>query len=99
MTQSSLGIAYGTLAEIKDKAENCEKAIQAYQESLKVRTLEDFPMQYAMTQNNLGIAYGTLAKMKDKAENCNKAIQVFQESLKVRTLENSWGLLMVPLPK
>lgn len=55
------------------------------QEALKVRTLEDVPIEYARTQHNLGIAYGILAEIKDKAENCMKAIQAYQEALKVYT--------------
>jgi len=37
-TQNNLGTAYGTLAEVQDKVENCNKAIQAFQEALKVYT-------------------------------------------------------------
>jgi tetratricopeptide (TPR) repeat protein len=58
-----------------------------FQESLKVRTLEDFPMDYATTQNNLGNAYQTLAEVEDKAGNCKKAIQAFKEALSVYTKE------------
>ncbi|NIN68353.1 MAG: hypothetical protein GTO63_27330, partial [Anaerolineae bacterium] len=56
------------------KAENCKRAIGAYEEALRVRTYEDFPMDYGMTQNNLGNAYRTLAEVEEKAENCSKAI-------------------------
>ncbi|MFC2032397.1 tetratricopeptide repeat protein [Chloroflexota bacterium] len=62
-------------------------AIQAYEESLKVYTLERFPMDYAMTQNNLGTDYRTLAEVETKADNCKLAIQAYEESLKVYTLE------------
>ena len=78
---------YFQLNKPKIAIEKLFQSIQANQEALKIRTLEDFPMDYALTQSNLGIAYGTLAKIKDKAENCDKAIQAYQESLKVRTLE------------
>ena len=86
-TQYHLGIAYGILAGIKDKAENYEKAVQAYQEALKVRTLDDLPMDYAETQYNLGNVYSTLAEVKDKAENCEKAVQAYQEALSIYTKE------------
>ncbi len=58
-------------------------AIKAFQEALKVRTLDRFPMQYAMTQNNLGTAYRTLAEVENKAENCKKSIAAYEEALKV----------------
>ncbi|MDD2777267.1 MAG: tetratricopeptide repeat protein, partial [Methanocellales archaeon] len=62
---------------------NCKKAIKAYNEALKVYTLERFPMDYAMTQNNLGAAYQTLAEVEAKTENCKKAINAYEEALKV----------------
>ncbi len=62
-------------------------SIAAYDEALKVRTLERFPIQYAMTQNNLGTAHRTLAEVEDKATNCKKAIAAYDEALKVYTLE------------
>ena len=46
---------YGTLAGAQDKTVDYEKAIQDYQEALKVYTLGDSPLQYATTQYNLGI--------------------------------------------
>ncbi|MDH7490718.1 MAG: hypothetical protein QHH80_14590, partial [Anaerolineae bacterium] len=74
---------YRTLAEIQDKAQNCSRAIQAYEQALRVYTLDRFPMDYAMTQNNLGTAYRTLAEIQDKAQNCSRAIQAYEQALKV----------------
>jgi tetratricopeptide (TPR) repeat protein len=85
MTQNNLGTAYRTLGEVEEKAENCKKAIKAYEEALKVYTLEDFPMDYGMTQNNLGNAYRTLGEVEEKAENCKKAKQSYEEALKIFT--------------
>jgi len=70
-----------------EKAEYMKTAIKAFEEALKVRTLERFPMDYATTLNNLGTAYGTLAEVEAKAENCKRAIKACEEALKVRTLE------------
>ena len=53
MTQNNIGTAYSTLAEVEYKAQNCKKAIEAYQNALKITIVEQFPMDYAMTQNNL----------------------------------------------
>ena len=52
-TQNNLGTAYGILAEVKDKAENREKAVQAYQEALKVYTKEEFPEVYRIIEENI----------------------------------------------
>ena len=87
MTQNNLGTAYGTLAEVKDKTQNCQLALKAYQEALKVYAPDRFPIQYAITQNNLGTAYGIMAKVKDKAQNCQLALKAFRRALKVKTLD------------
>jgi len=86
-TQKKSGDIYWELSQYQGKAENCKKAITAFKEALKVRTLERFPMDYAMTQNNLGTAYVTLADVEANAENCKKATKAFKEALKVYTLE------------
>ena len=70
-----------------EKAAFMKTAIRAYDEALKVYTLERFPMDYAMTQNNLGVAYSSLAEVEAKADNCKKAIRAHDEALKVRTLD------------
>jgi len=72
-----------------EKAAYMKIAIKSFEEALKVRTLERFPMQYAITQINLGNAYRTLAEVEDKAENCKRAIKAHEESLIVFTLERS----------
>ena len=75
------------LANHEDRRSSLSKAIQAYLEALKIRTLDQFPMDYARMQNNLGAAYGTLAEVEDKAQNCKLAIQAYLEALKIRTLD------------
>jgi hypothetical protein len=61
--QCHLVIAYHILTELKDKAINCAKAIQAYQEALRVYTPEDFLIQYTRTQINLGKVYRIVAEV------------------------------------
>jgi tetratricopeptide (TPR) repeat protein len=78
----------GTVGEAHlDKARYMKIAIGAYQEALKVYTLDRFPMDYGMTQNNLGVAYRTLGEVESKAENCRLAIGAYEQALKVRTLD------------
>jgi hypothetical protein len=52
MTQNNLGTAYQELSEIEDKADNCKKAIQAFDEALKVYTPDAFPYYYEMVIRN-----------------------------------------------
>jgi predicted TPR repeat methyltransferase len=56
MTQNNLGTAYRTLAEVKEKAENCQKAITAYKEALKVYTEDKFPDPHQVVKSNLTAA-------------------------------------------
>ncbi|MEM3525735.1 MAG: tetratricopeptide repeat protein, partial [Thermoplasmata archaeon] len=87
-TEYNMGIAYAILAKVENRAENCKKAIECYQEALSVLTKERYPVDYATTQNNMGIAYAILAKVENRAENCKKACQAFNEALTVFTEEN-----------
>ncbi|MBI4308450.1 MAG: hypothetical protein HY684_06560 [Chloroflexi bacterium] len=63
MTQNNLGIAYGGLADVREKEANLGLAVAAYQEALKVRTLAAFPTDYGGTSLNLGRAYLRLAEL------------------------------------
>jgi len=54
MTQDTLGNAYRTLAEVEARAENCKKAIKAYEKALKIYTKEEFPETYQLVERNLG---------------------------------------------
>jgi hypothetical protein len=43
-TQANIGNAYCRLAEVEDKAKNCKKSIEAFQDALKIRTIGQFPI-------------------------------------------------------
>jgi tetratricopeptide (TPR) repeat protein len=47
------GICYYNLAMLKDTEENITRAIQAYEEALKIYTVEKYAVAYAETQHNL----------------------------------------------
>jgi tetratricopeptide (TPR) repeat protein len=79
--------AYGIGETRLDKANYMKIAIAAYQEALKVYTLEDFPDQHAMTQRSLGSAYRILAEVESKADNCMRAIKAHKAALKFYSLK------------
>jgi len=59
MTQDSLGNAYGTLAEVEDKAGNCKRAIEACRQSLRVFSKEEFPeLHQSIGRNLAGLIHG-----------------------------------------
>ncbi len=84
-TQHDLGIAYSKLLT-GDREENLIRAIDYYENALRVRTQREFPLDWAMTQYNLGMAYSELETGSQK-DNLEKAIQCFRNALKVWTEE------------
>ncbi|MEL7354110.1 MAG: tetratricopeptide repeat protein, partial [Cyanobacteria bacterium J06560_5] len=79
-----------------DRAENIENAIDAYKQSLKVRTREEMPVEWALSMNNLAAAYSKRIK-GDRAQNLEDAIDAYKQSLQVRTRKATpvdWALSM-----
>ena len=70
--QNNIGNTYWDLAGIRDKESNLKKAINAYQEALKIYTAESYPIKYATTQSNLGVMYRNLAEVRDIESNLKK---------------------------
>ncbi|MFX0096847.1 MAG: hypothetical protein ACFE7E_03720 [Candidatus Hodarchaeota archaeon] len=68
-----------------DKAENCGRALKAYDQTLRMFTFERYPTDYAKPQNSLGKAYRILAEVEDKAGNCGRARKAYEEALRVFT--------------
>ena len=67
---NNLGTAYLDLPT-GDRGENLKKAIESYNEALKIYTIDAFPVQYAATMNNLGNAYSDLPT-GDRGENLKR---------------------------
>nr|MDO8083118.1 DUF4062 domain-containing protein [Candidatus Freyarchaeota archaeon] len=82
-----LGKIYSNISNYKDKAENCKRAIKAYEGALEIFNSHDFPMEHAITQNGLGTVYEALAEVEDKTENCKRALSILKEALKIHTLD------------
>ncbi|MEZ4547020.1 MAG: tetratricopeptide repeat protein [Thermodesulfobacteriota bacterium] len=58
-----------------------KEALKAFEDALKVRTIQSSPMQFAATQNNLGIVYRMLSDIEDRARNCKRAIDAYETAL------------------
>ena len=92
-TQNNIATAYSNLGIInsdriqRDRSQNLERAINAFQKSLSVYTFEALPYEWAMTQNNLAVAYSDRIK-GNKIKNLQKAIASYHNALKIRTKEN-----------
>ena len=69
-----------------DQAQSIEKAIDAYQQALQVRTHEAMPAEWAQSMHNLASAY-TERIRGDRAQNIEKAIDAYQQALQVITRE------------
>lgn len=69
------------------KAEFLKVTVKAYEQALRLRTSEEFPIDHAMAQNSLGLAYRDLAAMENRKYNLEKAIKSYEEALKVYTMD------------
>ncbi len=92
--QNNLGNAYSRLGDVALAGGNREMAgasletsIESYRESLKVATVESFPLEYARAQNNIGEAFKSLAQVRDELQNLRRAIDALQAALSVYTIE------------
>jgi tetratricopeptide (TPR) repeat protein len=87
-TQILLWAAYSALAEVEEKQENCQKAIDA--SLIAVGILDKIsPAEHADALKNLGYSFITLAENVDKAENCRKAIEAYEKALQYHTQERA----------
>jgi tetratricopeptide (TPR) repeat protein len=80
MTQNNLGTAYADLPT-GDRGVNLQRAIAYYEAALRIRTEQDFPVDWAMTQNNLGIAYQDLPT-GDRGVNLHWAIACYEAAIR-----------------
>jgi tetratricopeptide (TPR) repeat protein len=62
-------------------------AIQNFQEALKIRKRNEYPIDYAYTQKNLGIAYKYFAQIQLKEANSMNATRAFEEALAIFTVD------------
>ncbi len=77
MTMHHLGIAYADLSAHEDPAGNLQRAIEAFQEALRLYTLQTSPLGYARIMNNLGLVYVGLSEHGDPVGNLRRAIEAF----------------------
>lgn len=80
-TKNYIGCAYLERKK-KDKAENIELAIEAFQDALRVYNCKYFTYEWAKTQNNLGNAY-LQRKKGDEDKNLTQAIELFKSASQV----------------
>ncbi|MEW6202462.1 MAG: tetratricopeptide repeat protein, partial [bacterium] len=73
-------------SDVTERGENVRTAVKNYIEALKIFTVKNYTVQYAMTQNNLGTAYTYLpsATPEERAENVRKAIACYKAALEIR---------------
>jgi len=71
-------IAYSIEQEL-----NLKKAISAYEEALKIFTIDKYPGDYAIVQNAISGAYKQLSEINNKEENLAKAQKAKEEAEKV----------------
>lgn len=60
-----------------------KKAIKHGEETLKICTIEKYPVAYGLVQGSLGFYHSRLSYFEDKTANLDKAIGDFSEALKI----------------
>lgn len=85
---NNLGTAYGDLARFSHPAENWQKAVSAYNQTLLYRTESVDPSKYASCQNNLGTAYWHLAQYDQPITHLQNAIASYNLALKYYSAES-----------
>lgn len=75
------GIGYRNLPT-GDAGANLTKAIECFEEALKLRSPERAPDEYGPVLNNLGNAYRNLL-VGDRTENLSRAIRCFEEAIRL----------------
>jgi len=70
-------------------ASNLKRAIQAFEEALKLYAAEERLQEHSQTENNLGDAYLLLSKLEgsNASEALQKAVEAYEEALNFRTAE------------
>ncbi len=80
---NELGAIYTDLPT-GDRTANLLRAIEYFEEVLRIYTPDAAPLDYAITQNNLGLAYAALPT-GDRDANLHRAIACYEEALRFRT--------------
>jgi len=99
--QFALGQALNVIGDQAGDNRALQKAVEAYRETLKERTRERVPLQWAVTQNNLGTALETLGERESGTETLEKAVEAYREALKERTRERvplDWAMTWLNFP-
>ena len=86
MAQNNLGNAWQNMPT-GDRGENLQRAIEAYEAALTVRTKVAHPVAWAMTQNNLAVALAAIAELdgQDRCGLLRRAIAAGKGALTIRT--------------
>jgi tetratricopeptide (TPR) repeat protein len=80
------GRSYWNLSRIEDLILNNQKALQHYNEAIKLIDKAQFPFEYARIQNRIGNSYSAFATIGDEVKNCARAIKLYKESLEYFTI-------------
>jgi tetratricopeptide (TPR) repeat protein len=87
VVQYNLGNTYMLLSQIQDEEGEFERSKGAYEEALKVWTVESFPLNYAWLHKCLGDAYMGLYKQNSSKEDLINAIENYNEGLTIYSFE------------
>lgn len=79
--QDGLGMAYRSMAALKDRPENLHRAIQAYIRPLNLIPPALSASLYAGICNNLAVTYQTLATLENPVDNLQAALKTYEQAI------------------
>ena len=97
LIQKNLGTIFIRLAHYGNKLNHCKQAIKAFQEALKIYTLEQQLKEHIAIMNDLGDAHRLLSESEEELANYQKAVECWKSVLESSPVEfdNSSTMAMV----
>jgi tetratricopeptide (TPR) repeat protein len=68
---------------MESTAENCQRAIDAYDAALQFYIPDRAPLEYADVLRDQAFAYVALSEVDDKEECCKKALKIYKKAFKI----------------
>ena len=88
MTQNNLGTAYSDLPT-GDRGENLKKAIESFQNALRIYSETAFPQDRVNTLYNLTLTYDKLEDLQNAYTTCSEAIHVLEKYVRAVSSEET----------
>lgn len=77
------GRSYWALSRIENTVQNNIKALEYYNEALKLINKDSYPLEYARLQNKMGNSYSSIGINNEDLRSCKEAVRLYKEALQI----------------